>query len=66
MKIRIRSDGTRGGTHVTDERGVRIEMITGLEWKLEGNGFATARLTMVGVPVDVVGEVEDEPAEATG
>lgn len=67
MKLKITSDGTVPGTHITDEEGNRITNIQALEirWKLDaygksGDAFATIECRLTPCDITVVGQTFEE------
>lgn len=56
-KVRIESDGTPLGTKVT-VNGEPLAGVTDVRWRVNANsGLATAELTILGVHVDVAGQL---------
>lgn len=54
MRIRIVGDGTFHGTRVETIDGRKLEMVTGVEFKLDNvTRLAEAKVTFARVPVDV-------------
>lgn len=61
-RYRIVSDGTPRGTKVLDPEGRELDMVTKVEWSIEGcDGIGVARVTLLNAEVDVVG---DEPEQS--
>jgi hypothetical protein len=57
MKIKIISDGTPMGTHVTNaDTGEKLELVRSVAWTCEIDKLATATITVSKVPISVVGE----------
>ena len=62
MKIKIISDGLSTNTYVINaETGERIQGVVKVDWSCEAGQTAQANIEFINVPVEVVGEVEDEP-----
>ena len=60
MKIKIISDGTLGNTRFVDaETGevVKGMLVSAVTWRVDVEHYATVDLTLVNVPVEVVGEI---------
>lgn len=60
-RIRIVSDGTPRGTKVFDADGEPFDMstITAVEWSIDADGAAIARLTFCGAEIDVIGDLSE-------
>ena len=61
-RYRIVSDGTPLGTKILEPDGRQMDLtgVTKVEWSVEAGGIGVARLTLINVEVDVVG---DDPAD---
>lgn len=60
MKLRIVSDGSTGGTHVTTPNGEELRGVKEVTWKLTAGDRAEVTLRLKDVEVDVVGLLEAE------
>lgn len=59
MKLKIISDGTSEGTKVINAAtGEEIEGVERIQWTVTGAGVSVD-LMMVGVPIEVTGEVKE-------
>lgn len=57
MRIKIVGDGTPRGTTVVDaDTGERLEGVTAVEWQMDARNLATAKITLLKVPVEVEAE----------
>lgn len=66
VNLRIVSDGTSAGTRVETADGVPVDRVTSVAWMLEGGRPARAVVTLMSVPVELVGEAVtvDDPTGA--
>lgn len=55
-RYRIISDGTPRGTKVLQPDGSEMSNVVKVEWEITGAGPGIARVTLIGVEVDVVGD----------
>lgn len=58
MKLRIVSDGTPVGSRVETEDGVPVDGVMAVAWTIEAGQMARAVVTLLRVPVELVGEAE--------
>jgi hypothetical protein len=57
MKVRISSDGTPRGTFIENsETGERLEGVTAITWKVSIKSFSEATVTLINIPIKIVGE----------
>lgn len=61
MRLRIKSDGYPASTRVETEDGQAIEGVTRVAWEIDGDTMAIVHLRVVGVALDVVGHLANEP-----
>lgn len=62
-RYRIVSDGTPLGTKVLDPEGRPLDMVSKIEWSIEAGGIGVARLTLINVEVDAIGDEAQESAQ---
>ncbi|KVW15402.1 hypothetical protein WK91_18370 [Burkholderia cepacia] len=55
-RYRIISDGTPRGTKVLQPDGSEMSNVVKVEWEITGDSPGIARVTLIGVEVDVVGD----------
>ena len=59
MKIKIVSDGTIGGTKITDEEtGSLVGRVTKIVWEAEIGQIPKCTLEMFGLPIDIKAQIE--------